>query len=93
MINITSKEYDAIKKINYFASLDKAVAHFVYTEELKAILDYMEKQGKEIDRLEEINKEHQKINGELQEKLTRAEEIIKGKCIQELGTSDLYKED
>lgn len=47
----------------------------------------------ETDRLEQINKEHQKLNGELQEKLTRAEEIIEGKTIQELGMSDLYKED
>lgn len=46
-----------------------------------------------IKELEEINKEHQKLNGELQEKLTRAEEIIEGKAIQELGMSDLYKED
>ena len=48
----------------------------------------------------EIEKEHKKINGELQEKLTELEqenkrltEIIEGKSIQELGMSDIYKED
>lgn len=47
----------------------------------------------ETDRLEQINKEHQKLNGELQKKVTYYEEICKGKSIQELGMSDLYKED
>lgn len=46
-----------------------------------------------IKELEEINKEHQKLNGELQKKLTYYEDICKGKSIQELGMSDLYKED
>jgi len=53
-----------------------------------------------IKELEEINAEHQKLNGELQEKLTKVENenkrlqgIIDGKVIQELGTSDLYEED
>ena len=46
------------------------------------------------------NKEHQKLNGELQKKLTKVEnenkrlqEIIDGKAVQEMGTSNLYKED
>ena len=54
----------------------------------------------ENERLKEIEKEHKKINGELQEKLTELEqenkrltEIIEGKSIQELGMSDIYKED
>ena len=54
----------------------------------------------ETDRLEQINKEHQELNGELQEKLTelekenkRLQEIIDGKAVQEMGTSNLYKED
>ena len=53
-----------------------------------------------IKDLEEIEKEHQKLNGELQEKLTKAEkrikeleEIIDGKVVQEMGISNLYKED
>lgn len=53
-----------------------------------------------IKELEEINEEHQKENGKLQEKLTRCKiknevliEIIEGKTIRELGTSDLYKEE
>lgn len=47
----------------------------------------------EINGLEEINAEHQKLNGELREKIKELEEINKGKTIQELGMSDLYKED
>ena len=47
----------------------------------------------EINRLEEIEKEHQKLNGELQKRITYYEDICKGKSIQELGMSDLYKED
>jgi len=46
-----------------------------------------------VKELEEIEKEHQKINGELQKKVTYYEELCKGKSIQKLGTSDLYKED
>lgn len=74
-----------------------------------------------IKELEEIDTEHQKLNGELQEKYSKLEnhyncrlkdiemlnahieklnrqneelqEIIDGKVIQELGTSDMYKED
>lgn len=68
-----------------------------YSEKKAEMLDTIRKYISELEeenkRLEEINKEHQKLNGELQKKLTRAEEIIKGKCIQELGLSDLYKED
>lgn len=50
-----------------------------------------------IIELEEINEEHQKLNGELQKKLTklkkenkRLNEIIEGKTIQGLGMSNLY---
>ena len=45
----------------------------------------------ERDRLEEINEEHQKLNGELQQRITELEEICKGKSIQELGVSKLYE--
>lgn len=43
--------------------------------------------------LEEINEEHQKINGNLQKRITELENILKGKSIHEMGTSNLYKED
>lgn len=59
-------------------------------------VEYSKKIDKLEDRikeLEEINKEEQKLNGELQKKLTYYENICKGKSIQELGMSDLYKED
>lgn len=46
-----------------------------------------------IKELEEINTEHQKLNGELQKKVSYYENLLKGKTIQELGLSDLYKED
>lgn len=108
-------------------------------EELEAvnhIRDYIIELEEEIKDLKEINAEHQKLNGELQKKLTKLEkekhiwdltkiaccnaqncealnnairegleneklreensklkEIIEGKSIQELGMSDLYKED
>ena len=58
--------------------------------DLLKTLNYYEARIKE---LEEINEEHQKLNGELQKKLTYYEDICKGKSIQELGVSDLYKED
>ena len=57
---------------------------------LNAILQYISELEEENKRQKEINKEEQKLNGELQEKLTRAEEIIKGKSIQEMGASKLY---
>ena len=47
----------------------------------------------QINELEEINEKHQKLNGELREKIRNLEEIIDGKSIQELGTSNIYKED
>lgn len=60
----------------------------------------LEKLLKEYKRQKEINEEHQKENGKLQEKLTRCKikndvltEIIEGKAIREMGTSDLYKEE
>lgn len=53
-----------------------------------------------IKELEEINKEEQKINGNLQVELTKEKEKNKklqeeltGKAIHEMGTSNLYKED
>ena len=46
-----------------------------------------------IKELEEINAEHQKLNGELREKIKELEDINKGKTIQELGVSNLYGED
>lgn len=47
---------------------------------------------KRYKKLEEIEKEHQKLNGDLQKRLTYCEDICKGKSIQELGLSDLYLE-
>ncbi len=46
----------------------------------------------EINRLEEINKEHQKINGNLQKRINELENILKGKSIQELGISEFYND-
>lgn len=64
------------------------------------LLNYIDKLADRIKELEEINEEHQKENGKLQEKLTRCKikndvltEIIEGKAIREMGTSDLYKEE
>jgi len=76
-------------------------------EAITTILQYISEleancyeQNNIINNYIEIEKEHQKINGELQEKLTKLEkenkrlnEIIEGKSIQELGMSDIYKED
>lgn len=52
-----------------------------------------------IKELEEIEKEHQKLNGELQKRITELEKenktlkaINRGKSIRELGVSDLYGE-
>ena len=67
-------------------------------EELEKEIE--EKQENRTSELEEINEEHQKLNGKLQDKITRLEiknevliEIIEGKTIRELGTSNLYKEE
>lgn len=69
-------------------------------KKLNAVLQYISELEEDNKRQKEINKEHQKLNGELQEKLTRYKiknevltEIIEGKTIRELGTSDLYKEE
>lgn len=56
-------------------------------------LQYILELEEENKKQTKLNEEHQKLNGELQEKLTKAEEIIEGKAIQEMGMSDLYKED
>ena len=62
-----------------------------YQLNLKQIEIY--KLSTELKELEEIEKEHQKINGNLQKRITELEGICKGKSIQEMGTSNLYKED
>lgn len=68
--------------------------HIQFTEKSRnKLADRIAKLIKEYQDLEEINAEHQKINGELQKKLTYYEDICKGKSIQELGMSDSYKED
>lgn len=46
-----------------------------------------------IKELEKINEEHQKLVGKLIEENKQLKEIIEGKSIQEMGTSNLYKED
>ena len=53
----------------------------------------VEKLLNEYKRQKEINKEHQKLNGELQQRITELENTLNGIAIQEMGTSDLYKED
>lgn len=69
---------------DYYQQVDNSIKNLIYR----------------IKELEEINEEHQKLNGELQDKLIRLEiknkvitEVIEGKTVRELGTSDLYKED
>ncbi len=69
-------------------------------EAINTILEYIKELEADNKRQKEINEEHQKENGKLQEKLTRCKikndvltEIIEGKAIREMGTSDLYKED
>jgi len=68
-----------------------------YSEKKAEMLDIIYKYISELEadnkRQEEINKEHQKINGNLQKRITELENILKGKSIHEMGTSNLYKED
>lgn len=59
----------------------------------------LEKLLKEYKRQKEINEEHQKLNGNLQKRITELEKenktlkaINRGKSIRELGVSDLYGE-
>lgn len=67
--------------------------HIQFTEKSRnKLADRITNLIKEYQDLEEINEEHQKLNGELQKKVTYYEELCKGKSIQELGMSDLYKE-
>lgn len=74
-------------------------------KEYQAIHDLVKLYKKEKEKnkeLEVINEEHQKLNGELQKKITELEtennnllkiqETIKEKVIQEMGMSDLYEE-
>lgn len=98
--------------------IETLLAEFNRLEDIEWKLDLAKERIKE---LEEINEEHQKLNGELQEKYTKLEnhyncrlkdiemlnahieklnarikeleETLKGKSIQEMGMSDLYKED
>ena len=62
-------------------------------ETIDTILQYISELEEDNKNQKEINKEHQKINGNLQKRITELEEICKGKSIQEMGTSNLYKED
>lgn len=67
--------------------------HIQFTEKSRnKLADRIANLIKEYQDLEEINEEHQKLNGELQKKVTYYEEICKGKTIQEMGMSDLYEE-
>lgn len=67
--------------------------HIQFTEKSRnKLADRIANLIKEYQDLEEINEEHQKINGELQKKITKLEEINKGKSIQEMGVSKLYEE-
>lgn len=121
MINKEEREaMERLKKhldiVNWFMGDDNSIKRDIIT-----ILNLIDKQETRIKELEEINTEHQKLNGDLQkkysklenhyncrlkdiemlnahiEKLNRQNEklqgIIDGKVVQEMGMSDLYKED
>ena len=70
--------------------LDEEAFYYVWNDKERDIVRKLIEENK---RLTELEEEHQKLNGELQKKLTYYENICKGKSIQELGMSDLYKED
>ena len=59
---------------------------------LKNLADSILELLEEVARLEEINEEHQKLNGELREENKKLREILEGKSIQEMGVSKLYEE-
>ena len=140
---INKEEIEAIeeakKQIEKHHNWNNINCFMTDTTTLKKLVNLIEKQENRIKELEEINEEHQKLNGDLQKKVTQLEiennnllkiqetkgvyvtrevapyikklneleiktdnlicenkklqEIIDGKVIQELGTSDLYKED
>lgn len=70
--------------------LDEEAFYYVWNDKER---DAVRKLIKENKRLEEVEKEHQKLIGELEVKLTEYEDMFNGKVIQEMGTSNLYKED
>jgi len=86
----------------------EGIENFITTRRkyIDIMVDLIDKQEDRIKELEadsyeqnniinnyiEIEKEHQKLNGELQKQLTYYENICKGKSLQELGLSDLYLE-
>lgn len=72
-------------------------------ETIKNNIEYWKKRcfelEEELQNQKEINKEEQKINGNLQKRITELEKenktlkaINRGKSIRELGVSDLYGE-
>ena len=100
MINKEEIEKDIVEYTTQFFPSRDEIDRKLRNSRLKLIAKGILEIIEENERLEEINKEHQKLNGELQEKLTKVENenkrlqgIIDGKVIQELGTSDLYEED
>lgn len=93
---INKEEIEAIEKLKKYAlcNFDENGEIETYANSYKWILlNLIDKQENRIKELEEINKEHQKLNGELQKRITELENILKGKSIQEMGTSKLYEED
>lgn len=70
-ISQLNEEKEAIDK------LKRSANYFVMPiYETTIILNLIEKQQKEIENLKEINKEHQKLNGELEEENTRQHELL-----------------
>lgn len=147
---MTYYDEDVMYIINYFLNRSmkqltateitfKQHEYIIHKEEIRHLERHITALKEELQNQKEINKEHQKLNGELQVKITQLEtennnllkiqekkgvyitrevapyikklneleiktdnlicenrklqEIIKGKSIQELGMSDLYKED
>lgn len=81
-----------IKEITFEDILDGKEVEENYNS-IQTILQYILELELELENQKEINEEHQKLNGELIEENKKLKEIIEGKSIQEMGTSDLYKED
>lgn len=60
-----------IKAISYSVEAPDYPNTIVFKKDLVRILNLIEKQQKEIENLKEVNKEHQKLNGELREEIQR----------------------
>lgn len=92
---INKEEIEAIKKLKKYAlcNFDENGEIETYANGYKWILlNLIDKQENRIKELEEIEKDHQEINGNLQKRIDELENILKGKSIQELGISELYND-